>query len=633
MSKKRSDVKKQENQSIGATDSVSFSHGNNDNIEDLLNQVEMFHQLTSSINDVLWVIDAETMDLHYVSSSVYTMLGYTTEEVLGKPIAILFTPEDAELAHQMIIANKQKFIGSGESSSHHIVNEFRHRRKDGSLVWTEIVTSFYRNETRKITEIRGVSRDITAWRDNNLKLLESEAKYRLLIENVSEGIIVIQDGRIRYSNPATREMFQYSQEELFSAPFPVFVYRDDREMIINSYNKRMRGETVADRFQLRVLRKDRSVIWIELSVVKLQWEGRAATLNFVTEITERKKTEDMILHMSYHDALTGLYNRTFFEKTEQIPTRPENLPLTYIMADVNGLKMTNDAFGHIAGDQLLKLVTTIIAKSLRKQDLFFRVGGDEFVMLLPNTDEVMAQHVIKRLQSKIKATKTEHLVLSVSFGAATQRKVEETLSYIGMKADNFMYASKLTESNEMKHQTLNRIIASLDDEIPGEKEHCKRVQQLCFEIGSELNLNSSELKNLSLAAGMHDIGMIGIDKTLSLKPGRLNDVEWAEFKRHPEIGYQILRQMSDLANISEIVLSHHERVDGQGFPRGITSSEIPLAAKILTIADFYDAIRFKETGPQHSKQKAIELIHESIGKQFDENIATTLIELIRSKED
>jgi len=633
MNKKRSDAKKQENQSTGATNNAIFAHGSDDNIENLQNQVEMFHQLTASINDVLWVIDAETMDLYYVSSSVYTMLGYTTEEVIGKPIAVLFTPEDAELAHKMIQTNKRKFIESKETSSHHIVNEFRHRRKDGSLVWTEIVTSFYQNETRGIIEIRGVSRDISAWRDNILKLLESEAKYRLLIENVSEGIIVIQDGRICYSNPATREMFHYSQEELYSAPFPVFVYRDDREMIINSYNNRMRGETVSDRFQLRVLRKDRAVIWIELSVVKLQWEGRAATLNFVTEITERKKTEDMILHMSYHDALTGLYNRTFFEKIEHVPTLPENLQLTYIMADVNGLKMTNDAFGHNAGDQLLKLVSTIIAKSLRKQDLFFRVGGDEFVLLLPNTDEGMAQQVIKRLQSKIKATKTEHLVLSVSFGAATQRTVDETLSYIGMKADNFMYASKLTESNEMKHQTLSQIISSLNSDIPGEKEHCKRVQQLCFEIGRELNLNTSELKNLSMAAGMHDIGMIGIDKTLSLKPGRLNNVEWAEFKRHPEIGYQILRQMSDLANISEIILSHHERVDGQGFPRGITSSEIPLAAKILSIADYYDAIRFKETGPQHSKQKAIELIHDSIGKQFDENIASTLIEIIRSKED
>lgn len=176
MSKKRSDVKKQENQPSNATNNAIFTHGNNDNVENLLNRVEMFYQLIASINDVLWVIDAETMTLHYVSSSVYTMLGYTTEEVIGKPIAILFTPADAELAQQMIIANKLKFIGSGESSSHHIVNEFRHRRKDGSLVWTEIVTSFYRNETRGITEICGVSRDITAWRDNNLKLLESEAK-------------------------------------------------------------------------------------------------------------------------------------------------------------------------------------------------------------------------------------------------------------------------------------------------------------------------------------------------------------------------------------------------------------------------------------------------------------------------
>ncbi len=632
MNKKSNELKKQE-QVINAKNSASFTPINTDTVDRLLNQVQMFQQLTGSIKDVLWVIDVKTMIIQYVSSSVYTMLGYKSEEVIGKPISILFTQEDAELALTMIITNKKKFIVSGNTSSHHIVNEYRHRHKDGTLVWTEVVTSFFRNEMTGNTEIRGVSRDISEWRDNNLKLLESEAKYRLLIENVSESIFVIQDGRICYSNPATIAIFQYSQEELNSVPFPVFVYRDDRELMMNSYNKRMHGEAVSDRYQFRVLRKDRAIIWVELSAVILQWEGRVATLNFVTEITERKKTEDTILYMSYHDPLTGLYNRAFFEKTIQLPTLPENLPLTYIMADVNGLKMTNDAFGHYEGDQLLKLVSSIISKSLRKQDLFFRVGGDEFVLLLPNTDEKVAQHVIKRLQSKINSTKTERLVLSVSFGAATQQSSEETLSYIGMKADNVMYASKLTESNLMKHQTLERIIESLNSEIPDEMDHCERVKQLCFEIGSELNLNTSELKNLGLAASMHDIGMIGIDKSISLIAGWMNEVEWAEFKRHPEIGYQILRQLSDLANISEIVLSHHERVDGQGFPRGITSSEIPLAAKILSIADYYDAIRFKKVGPRHSKQEAIDLIVESIDERFDENIAKTLIEIIRSKDD
>jgi diguanylate cyclase (GGDEF)-like protein/PAS domain S-box-containing protein len=352
------------------------------------------------------------------------------------------------------------------------------------------------------------------------------------------------------------------------------------------------------------------------------------------DISERKKAEKEILYMNYHDQLTGVYNRRFFEEELKRLNIERNLPISVVMADVNGLKLINDAFGHTAGDRLLITTAELIKNECRADEIIARLGGDEFVILLPKTNSEEAEKVIRRVKASISGVQLQSMELSISFGLETKNIAAQDISEVLKNAEDNMYRDKLFESPSVRGKTIQAIIKSLHEKNKREEQHSQRVSYLCEIIGIAMGQCESEVNELKTVGLLHDIGKIAIDEKILNKPGRLTTEEWNEIKRHPEIGYRILSSVNDMAELAEFVLAHHERWDGTGYPKGLIGEEIPLQARIMAVADAYDAMTSERTYRKPlAEETVIEEFRKNTGKQFDPEIARVFIEKVMHKKN
>jgi len=351
------------------------------------------------------------------------------------------------------------------------------------------------------------------------------------------------------------------------------------------------------------------------------------------DITERKKREEEIVYLTYHDGLTGLYNRTYFdEKIKQLDIQ-EQLPLSVIMGDINGLKLINDALGHSKGDKLLVEVAKILSSCVRTKDIVARIGGDEFCVLLPQTDSQIAQSIVKTIkyacEQYVNRTDKETIYTSISLGYATKHKPEESLNRVMKSAEEFMYRRKLLESKSLHSSIISSIKTTMHEKSHETEEHTGRLADLSKRLGDILGLSEKELVELELLSMLHDIGKIGIEDNILTKSDSLTEDEWKEMKKHPEIGYRIAMAAPELSHIAEYILCHHERWDGKGYPQGLSHEEIPILSRIISVVDSYDAMTNDRVYRKAvSKEKAKSEILENAGTQFDPQIAKLFVDKV-----
>ncbi|OPY62219.1 MAG: Cyclic di-GMP phosphodiesterase response regulator RpfG [Pelotomaculum sp. PtaU1.Bin065] len=347
------------------------------------------------------------------------------------------------------------------------------------------------------------------------------------------------------------------------------------------------------------------------------------------EINERTKREEEIRYLSYHDKLTGLYNRRFYEEEIKRLDTERNLPISIIMGDVNGLKLINDAFGHEKGDELLKKAAAGIQNACRADDIAARWGGDEFVILLPKTKNEEVEGIIHRIRKQYAEERVHDLSISISFGWDTKENIHEDILKVLKRAEDDMYEHKVIENEAIRGNTIKIINDHLYEKNRWEEQHSKNVGELCRKIGKAMGLSEIEAGRLNAVGFLHDIGKIVIDENILNKPDKLSEQEWKEIKRHPDIGYRILSSTDDMLAFAGGILSHHERWDGTGYPRGLKGEAIPLVARIIALADSYDAmISERPYRNALSKQEALEEIKKNMGKQFDPEIAKIFIEKV-----
>ncbi len=381
----------------------------------------------------------------------------------------------------------------------------------------------------------------------------------------------------------------------------------------------------------------------ELDYTESDVSNLTLLLNNVWALLARKKSEELLIkekellkatlnsveYLSYHDQLTGLYNRRFFEEELKRLDTKRNLPISVIMVDLNGLKLANDAFGHDLGDKLLRKTAEILKSSCREDDIIARLGGDEFVVLLPNTSEEQVEQIVNRIVGACSNVKVGSITLSLSYGWEVKKSKDDDINEILKKAENRMYRRKLFESPSMRSITIQTIIQTLYETHKLEEKHSRRVSDLCVAIGKELSFNVRELAELKNIGLLHDIGKIAIDKAILSKTTPLTDVEWTEIKRHPEIGYRILSLANDLSEIAQYVLAHHEHWDGSGYPKGLKRNEIPFKARIILLTDAYDSMTsFRPYCTILPREEAIKQIRDGAGKQFDPKLAKVFVERV-----
>lgn len=352
------------------------------------------------------------------------------------------------------------------------------------------------------------------------------------------------------------------------------------------------------------------------------------------DITQHKTLEDKLRYLSEIDALTDLYNRNSFEEKIKKLNKANYHPLGIIMGDVNGLKLINDTLGHLEGDNLLRSISNVLKSSCSESGYVFRWGGDEFIILVPNADELKCDKLIKQILNDCKKYDYKYMQLSISLGAVVKHEVDDNIYDCINKAEEKVYRHKLLDNKSIKSSIMDSLLKSLEEKNLETNEHAKRVTKYALALGQKLNFKISELDELILVARLHDIGKIGISEDILLKPGSLTNEEFEIMKTHTEKGYRIINASSELYTVAKCVLTHHERWDGKGYPLGLKGDEIPLVSRIINIADSFDVMTnnrpYKNT---KSKNEAIKELQRCAGTQFDPTLVHYFIEYINDIEE
>lgn len=483
-------------------------------------------------------------------------------------------------------------------------------------------------------------RDISDSKKQELELIKSKEKQTAIFDQSPIAIEYYDlNGCLENTNDACLRLFGVTNYDeicgfnLFDDPN---IFDDVKQKILNGENvkfeKRFDFEEVR---RLNLYKTTKSgTIDVEISINSMR--NNQKIVGYIVQIqdmTEQNLAREKIENLSFRDQLTGLYNRRYYEQEIVRLDDERYYPLTLIMADVNGLKLTNDAFGHKAGDFLLQRISNILKNVCRDKDIVARIGGDEFVLLLPETDGKSASLIINRINTAIKNEKTDNIILSISMGYAVKKEASESIDEIFMKAEDEMYRHKLSESSSMRSKTIELIMNTLFEKNSREKFHSERVGEISKAIAEKMSFTKDEVAEIKIAGLMHDIGKIGIGEVILNKPDKLNTNEWDEIKRHSEIGYRILGSANEFSQMANYVLEHHEKWDGTGYPKGHKGNEISLQSRIIAVADAYDAMTQDRTYKKAlSEEDAISEIKKYSGTQFDPEVVRVFVEKVLKKE-
>jgi len=355
--------------------------------------------------------------------------------------------------------------------------------------------------------------------------------------------------------------------------------------------------------------------WYEITVYIYE-PSCFATL--IRDITDHKNRENEVRYASFHDWLTGLYNRYYLEEEMKRLDTDRQLPISIIFADINGLKLVNDTFGHSFGDKQIMHAAQIIKDACRKEDIVSRWGGDEYAVLLPQTNEKEVQIICNRIIESCKKARINGLPLFLALGAEVKNEPGIKLSDVQKKAEEKMYSDKLKGFKETKSAFFRSLYKMLQDKSSETDVHFRRMRNIALHIGKRLNLSQPELERLKMLILLHDIGKVKIIEDILFKKGILTLKEWEVIKEHPETGYRIARTTEELIPVAEDILSHHEHWDGSGYPRGLKGEDIPLLARIASIADAYEVMtRDRPYKKAITPAAAAQELKTRAGTQFD----------------
>lgn len=533
-----------------------------------------------------------------------------------------------------------KQLLSNEISEYRIKKRFF--RQDGECVWTNTKVVRVDQEHNQGMKVIWFVEDISTNVINEIALEQTEQKLSCILSGI-DGIMYRCCNDAEWTmtdiSEGSYNIIGYKQEELVGdnrIPYSSIIHSDHRERVTAKWAEAIKKKAGFSH-EYKIMTASGKNIWVA-DRVKPMFNKITGELQCVVgiliDISKQKEKEHEIRYLAEHDTLTGAYNRSVFETLKNDLTRKKNYPLSVLVADIDGLKLVNDTFGHHVGDKLIKRAAKLLSKHSSKQGRLFRIGGDEFCVLLPRTSSEKVERIMIEIMNECdcenKNKNEEFAYLEISLGHGTVEKDTDSIDNVLLYAEDYMYRRKLLKNKSAHSKVVNQVTTMLHERSKETEEHAHRLIRFTKAIGKHLKLSSSDLDALELFSALHDIGKVGIPDNILLKKGKLTDEEWVIIKRHTSIGYRIACASQEFRHIADNILYHHERWDGNGYPHGLKQEEIPLLSRILAVVDTFDAITENRVySKAKSEETGIEEIIRNSGTQFDPTIVSAFVEVMK----
>lgn len=617
-----------------------------------------YRSLFEDALDMIHLVDASGRITDANAAELAT-LGYTREEFIGKPLIDIVHPDLQELTKQRF----KKVIGGKEIKNYETIFMAR----NGVEIDVEI-SAVPQIVDGRVMGARAFIRDIRERKLAETTLMESEEKFRQMTATAQDAILMMdKDGNISYFNSAAEKIFGYSSDEALGRELHSLItperYRHDAAQGFEQFIQTGKGNVIGQTLELEALRKDGSEFPVELSISATWVKGQWNAVAFIRDISQRFEMEQKLLRENRARRVISSSNSALVHATDEttllkdichLITEEKVYPLAWVAlcdkGSDQGCRLA--AYAGVIDEDDLKMLGNSqgpAVTAIRNREIQLNTDAQNYVSC-DASQQLAIKHNYHSILSYplIQAGECFGALTITAYGTADFSP--EEIDLLQELASDLAYGIIALRTNiardraeKQQRKTLKKLKTNLDTTVqamayaveardPYTAGHQRHVADLATAIATEMGLSDDEIDGVRIAATIHDLGKIYVPSEILSKPGRITTIEFELIKTHCQVGYDILKNIDFPWPVAEIILQHHERIDGSGYPQGLKGNEISLGAKIIAVADVTEAIAsHRPYRPSLGIDFALETVEKERGVSFDAEVVDACLRLFREK--